>query len=131
MTLAADEFLRCFLLHVLPSGFRFHRIRHFGFLANGHRTARLTGAVPPSAQYAAADRPAASADPVTGGRPGVCRRAFRSAITLIFTTAEGHIRAMAARHPTGSILTIDPKRWQHDFRRRCRASFRSGYALPA
>ena len=40
MTLDAGEFMRRFLLHVLPSGFR--RIRHFGFLANGHRAARLT-----------------------------------------------------------------------------------------
>ena len=39
MTLDADEFIRRFLLHVLPDGFR--RIRHFGFLANAHRTARL------------------------------------------------------------------------------------------
>jgi hypothetical protein len=39
MTLDAGEFMRRFLLHVLPSGF--HRIRHFGFLANGHRAARL------------------------------------------------------------------------------------------
>jgi hypothetical protein len=31
--------MRRFLLHVLPSGF--HRIRHFGFLANSHRAARL------------------------------------------------------------------------------------------
>ena len=37
--LAADEFIRRFLLHVLPDGFR--RIRHFGFLANGHRTSKL------------------------------------------------------------------------------------------
>jgi hypothetical protein len=33
------EFVRRFLLHVLPSGFR--RIRHYGLLANGHRTSRL------------------------------------------------------------------------------------------
>ena len=39
MTLDAEEFLRRFLLHVLPDGFR--RIRHYGFLANGHRTAKL------------------------------------------------------------------------------------------
>jgi hypothetical protein len=39
MTLDAGEFIRRFLLHVLPDGFR--RIRHFGFLANGHRTAKL------------------------------------------------------------------------------------------
>jgi hypothetical protein len=35
MTLAAPEFIRRFLLHVLPTGF--HRIRSFGFLANRHR----------------------------------------------------------------------------------------------
>ena len=39
LTLAADEFIRRFLLHTVPDGF--HRIRHVGFLANGHRTAKL------------------------------------------------------------------------------------------
>ena len=40
MTLATDEFLRRFLLHVLPRGFQ--RIRHFGFLANRRRGQILT-----------------------------------------------------------------------------------------
>jgi hypothetical protein len=35
MTLQTDEFIRRFLLHVLPP--RFVRIRHFGLLANRHR----------------------------------------------------------------------------------------------
>jgi Putative transposase/Transposase zinc-binding domain len=39
MTLDADEFIRRFLLHALPDGF--HRIRHYGFLANGGRSDRL------------------------------------------------------------------------------------------
>ena len=39
MTLPAGEFIRRFLLHVLPDGFR--RIRHFGFLANAHRRIKL------------------------------------------------------------------------------------------
>ena len=39
MTLAADEFIRRFLLHVLPKGF--HRIRHYGLLAGATRKARL------------------------------------------------------------------------------------------
>ena len=39
MTLQADEFIRRFLLHVLPSGFM--RIRHFGFLANRSRKQKL------------------------------------------------------------------------------------------
>ena len=39
MTLTADEFIRRFLLHVLPKGF--HRIRHYGLLASGTRKAHL------------------------------------------------------------------------------------------
>jgi hypothetical protein len=39
VTLGADEFIRRFLLHVLPDGF--HRIRHYGYLANGHCVAGL------------------------------------------------------------------------------------------
>ena len=39
MTLAADEFIRRFLLHALPDGF--HRIRHYGFLANRRRVEKL------------------------------------------------------------------------------------------
>jgi hypothetical protein len=35
MTLSVHEFIRRFLLHVLPKGF--HRIRHYGLLANGNR----------------------------------------------------------------------------------------------
>jgi hypothetical protein len=37
--LAVDEFIRRFLLHVLPAGFQ--RIRHIGFLANGRRAKNL------------------------------------------------------------------------------------------
>ena len=39
MTLAADEFMRRFLMHVLPGGF--HRIRHYGLLANAERRGHL------------------------------------------------------------------------------------------
>ncbi len=42
MTLTADEFMRRFLLHVLPHGF--HRIRHYGLLANAGRTDHLARA---------------------------------------------------------------------------------------
>jgi hypothetical protein len=51
MTLSLDEFLRRFLLHVLPKGLV--RIRNFGFLANRRRATllplgfRLLGAVQP------------------------------------------------------------------------------------
>jgi Putative transposase/Transposase zinc-binding domain len=42
MTLDAHEFMRRFLLHVLPGGF--HRIRHYGLLANGGRREHLARA---------------------------------------------------------------------------------------
>ena len=39
MTIGIAEFIRRFLLHTLPDGF--HRIRHYGFLANGERSANI------------------------------------------------------------------------------------------
>ena len=42
MTLSAEEFMRRFLLHVLPSGF--HRIRHYGLIANAGRRNNLARA---------------------------------------------------------------------------------------
>jgi hypothetical protein len=39
MTLAGDEFIRRFLIHVLPDGF--HRIRHYGLFANGGRAENI------------------------------------------------------------------------------------------
>src|ERR1700726_93326 len=42
MTLAPHEFIRRFLIHVLPKGF--HRIRHYGLFANGNRAANIAQA---------------------------------------------------------------------------------------
>ena len=42
MSLKADEFIRRFLLHVIPHGFK--RIRHFGFLSAGLKTTALENA---------------------------------------------------------------------------------------
>jgi hypothetical protein len=42
MTLATDEFIRRFLIHVLPTGF--HRIRHYGWIANATRVDKLAQA---------------------------------------------------------------------------------------
>ena len=56
MTLA-DEFIRRFLLHILPRGF--HRIRHYGLFANTGRATNLAGlrellgSTPPPAQASA------------------------------------------------------------------------------
>jgi hypothetical protein len=60
MTLGADEFIRRFLLHTLPDGF--HRIRHYGYLANGCRTAKLT-----RCRRLLGDAPAQSAEPPKSG----------------------------------------------------------------
>jgi hypothetical protein len=52
MSLSAEEFIRRFLVHVLPGGF--HRIRYYGFLGNSHRAQKLApcrellGMVPPA-----------------------------------------------------------------------------------
>ncbi len=55
MTLTANEFIRRFLLHVLPKGF--HRIRHYGLLASASRKANIARvrqllAVPPATEPA-------------------------------------------------------------------------------
>jgi hypothetical protein len=42
MTLATDEFIRRFLIHVVPKGF--HRIRHYGLLASANRAANIAHA---------------------------------------------------------------------------------------
>jgi Putative transposase/Transposase zinc-binding domain len=67
MTLDADEFIRRFLLHTLPDGF--HRIRHYGFLANGHRAEKLALcrnllAVPPPSPATAPVEHAITSHPV-------------------------------------------------------------------
>ena len=72
MTLAAGEFIRRFLLHVLPKGF--HRIRHYGLLASPSCKANIVRARELiAAPMPAADPPAAhdTADPdaVTDHRP--------------------------------------------------------------
>ncbi len=73
MTLPADEFIRRFLLHVLPKGF--HRIRHYGLLASaGHkaqvaRARELLAAPAPSKTEECAPEPYSPPPcPCCGGR---------------------------------------------------------------
>jgi hypothetical protein len=73
MTLGTDEFIRRFLIHVLPKGF--HRIRHYGLFAKGSRAdniARahelLAAAKPDGQPTAAAVDPSKPACPCCGGR---------------------------------------------------------------
>jgi Putative transposase/Transposase zinc-binding domain len=61
MMLASEEFIRRFLIHVLPSGF--HRIRHYGIFANGGRienlarARQLLGVSPTQSEPSDADEP--------------------------------------------------------------------------
>ena len=73
MTLPTHEFIRRFLMHVLPKGF--HHIRHYGLFANGNRAANLAHArellhVAPSETVATADAsaPRVQPCPCCGGR---------------------------------------------------------------
>ena len=79
MTLKPHEFIRRFLMHVLPSGF--HRIRHYGLLASGIRAANIARArqllavpacskQPDTSEAAAIDQPRMLPRPCTccGGR---------------------------------------------------------------
>jgi Putative transposase/Transposase zinc-binding domain len=63
MTLDADEFIRRFLIHVLPDGF--HRIRHYGLFANANRAANIALA----RQLLGAPDPAPTTE-LTGGAEG-------------------------------------------------------------
>jgi len=60
MTLATDEFIRRFLIHVLPGGF--HRIRHYGLFASGSRAENIAQAR--ELLNAPAPQQAGNADPV-------------------------------------------------------------------
>jgi hypothetical protein len=90
LTLALDEFLRRFLLHLLPKGFV--RIRNFGFLANRKRATllplgfHLLGAVPePQAQPGASssgDSPDVYRCPKCGGPMKVIERLTAAEIQL-------------------------------------------------
>ena len=101
MTLATDEFMRRFLMHVLPTGL--HRIRHYGLLASGVRAANLAkarellGLVP---EPAASDT---TTDPETPLPPCPC---CGSKMRIIEVFEPGHI----PRHqpsPRPAAIRID------------------------
>jgi hypothetical protein len=91
MTLSPEEFMRRFLLHVLPGGF--HRIRHYGLLANGSRKASL--ALARELLSAPKPQPPASDDEDTGIKPPtfVCRHCGRALLIVQTFTGGPSIRA--------------------------------------
>ena len=75
MTLPTHEFIRRFLMHVLPKGV--HRIRHYGLFANGHRVANIARArellaVPPRVTPHETDCPAEPEQPRVLPKPCPC-----------------------------------------------------------
>ena len=93
MTLGADEFMRRFLLHVLPGGF--HRIRHYGLLANGNRKASLALARTLLGQSREAPIAAADAtNSIDHGRPSFVCLHCGAAMIIVQTFTRGEsIRA--------------------------------------
>ncbi|NUZ07710.1 IS91 family transposase [Schlegelella sp. ID0723] len=91
MSLTPGEFMRRFLLHVLPPGF--HRIRHYGLLANGSRRENLAIArellrVAPLAPSESADEPSATPTPTV-----VCAHCGHAMVVLQILARDCSIRA--------------------------------------
>jgi hypothetical protein len=101
MTLATDEFIRRFLIHVLPRGF--HRIRHYGLFASGARADNIARARELLAVPMPRDHDADALDPSeppTPSHPCPCC----GGRMIIIETFE---RGSTPRHrPTGPIITI-------------------------
>jgi hypothetical protein len=93
MTLSTDEFMRRFLLHVLPSGF--HRIRHYGLLANANRKIHIAK-VRELLHQPTTEPPSDQPDALTGNaslRPTfVCRHCGAPMIIIETFARAQHIR---------------------------------------
>jgi hypothetical protein len=102
MTLATHEFIRRFLIHVLPGGF--HRIRHYGLLANGARVENIARArkllCVPATQSAPVDADANADEPPMLSHPCPCR----GGRMIIIETFE---RGATPRTPPTSPIRID------------------------
>jgi hypothetical protein len=96
MTLGAPEFMRRFLLHVLPGGF--HRIRHYGLLANAGRRANLARVRALLECEAPAAREAPQAGSVESIRPTFVCPCCGAAMRII----ETFVRCQSIRAPPRS-----------------------------
>jgi hypothetical protein len=106
MTLTPHEFIRRFLMHVLPAGF--HRIRHYGLLASGNRAANIARArellaVPArSEQQDTSETPAADEPPMLP-RPCPC---CGGRMFIIETFARG-CQPKHRPTPASAVIRID------------------------
>jgi Putative transposase/Transposase zinc-binding domain len=102
MTRATDEFIRRFLIHVLPSGF--HRIRHYGLFANGGRAENLARARDllgvPAQQDKPDDADARADEPPTSLLPCPC---CGGRMTIIETFERGCSPRYRPAAPTAAI----------------------------
>jgi hypothetical protein len=98
MTLGTEEFMRRFLLHVLPNGF--HRIRHYGLLANARRKNNIATArelLDPPASLRPVDPKTAPASSSSPQPTFVCRHCGAPMLFI-----ETFARAPSIRGPPGS-----------------------------
>ncbi len=106
MTLAADEFIRRFLLHVLPRGF--HRIRHYGLLASAGRADTLArartliAAASPSPAKPQPAEPAGTTSPSDARPPCRCCGG-RMVMVEVFARSAQPRAPPAPVHPTGTM----------------------------
>lgn len=110
MTVHPHEFIRRFLIHVLPKGL--HRIRHYGLLANGQREAnlglarallRVKAADPADDNLRRADAAEPTDAPTVLPRPCPCC----GARMLIIETFEGICRPRPPAPPSSAMTRID------------------------
>jgi hypothetical protein len=97
MTLAADEFIRRFLIHVLPKGFQ--RIRHYGLLSSGRRAENIAHARELLAVPAPAKQPeppkTAIDEPLVRPQPCPCCGSRMSIIEAFAPGCQPHHRPSA------------------------------------
>lgn len=91
MTLPAAEFMRRFLLHVLPRGF--HRIRHYGLLGNAHRAVELANIRALLHVATSAPENHHSSSTVEAPRPFLCRHCGAPMVIVCALPPQPHIRA--------------------------------------
>ena len=107
MTLAPHEFIRRFLLHVLPGGF--HRIRHYGFFAKGDT--RLQSRTRPGSTWIPG-WPGARRRRAAGGRRAQGRRSSRfrcrlSRLRRPDAPHRAHPRTTSRRLPLRHVMTVN------------------------
>jgi Putative transposase len=107
MTLDPDEFIRRFLLHILPSGF--HRIRHTGFLASSNRAktiARIREMITPTTD----SQENAAPDNQTQASQAAAQPEDDSVSHPPCPCCGGHMR-ITERFARGASPKVQPTRW--------------------